>query len=607
MSKSGKRYQHTLRERESRRNFLKGALGALTIARVARLSGVPVALWSNYAGAVGSDVPPSFFIHITRAGGADGHWAQSSLYLPDVVGRGDARLAISTSESLPNDANTPGFANATWKFCLRAPMSDGMNISSPNSGGATNHSLGAVWKSVFEGKGLGTDYAIVKGMTLEGDHGTGNYALAQGNGSSYAKSHSAIVAGRTATTAPLPLHYILASDSAANLFINTVMNTGYEVPTCIGSMEQFRAMTGESLSGSRLSRREMVNRTIASLAGKTQLLVQAPNRSVYDIFGSMFQSSVKVGDSNMAGSIRFLYARKRYMVRMKDAVLRLVATSPEAKRRLYDQAGGDGIVSALNNLGSAGELPTAEYATYVSLENQITNALAKNAQANVSGLQQSLAESAARLRPMVTDVDDSRFDQNYFATIRSAAFSYALADYSITSGLTAVADISAPGADAHGANVGADMLVSTLGLACLRELVDTLKATPLAGGAKSYFDQTLILVSTEFDRDPVLSGDTGAPGTAHGPSSSVILAGGRIRGGLVVGDIFNGPAHANQGFSGGIGAAMPINPATGRIDAGAGGRLISQYSVFPTVLGAFGCPIPANQITASPTLSCLFV
>jgi hypothetical protein len=107
-------------------------------------------------------------------------------------------------------------------------------------------------------------------------------------------------------------------------------------------------------------------------------------------------------------------------------------------------------------------------------------------------------------------------------------------------------------------------------------------------------------MTTEFDRTALIYQSIAGsyPGTNHGNTASVIMAGRGIRGGAVVGDFKTAPgaagiyaAHSGIGFQDGL----PINLKTGLPDPS--GTLVTSKSIFMTMMGVMGVEVPAQQIT----------
>ncbi len=68
-------------------------------------------------------------------------------------------------------------------------------------------------------------------------------------------------------------------------------------------------------------------------------------------------------------------------------------------------------------------------------------------------------------------------------------------------------------------------------------LVDMLKSQPAPDGNGSLFDQTLIVATSEFSREPHLNGSSSSSGKEHnGYTNSYLLLGGRLQGGYTVGE-----------------------------------------------------------------------
>ena len=194
--------------------------------------------------------------------------------------------------------------------------------------------------------------------------------------------------------------------------------------------------------------------------------------------------------------------------------------------------------------------------------------------------------------------------QNYESTL----FGYALAYFLIANDLSAVVALPTPTGDNHDFDDN-HYLNLTVTFAFYRHLIEKLKGVenPDIPGT-SVFDCTTLALDTEFDRQYVCSYlnalGSGRPGTGHGNSTSVILAGKGIAMGRVIGDIQTGPAGPYSSFtSNPFTLPLPIDFATGIPDAD--GMMTSQRSMLPTILAAFGVGLPIEQnsgFTAVPAV-----
>jgi hypothetical protein len=137
--------------------------------------------------------------------------------------------------------------------------------------------------------------------------------------------------------------------------------------------------------------------------------------------------------------------------------------------------------------------------------------------------------------------------------------------------------------------------------AMIRRLGDAGVSGAVPGTAGNNFLQhTTVVMTTEFDRTALVYQSVAGsfPGTNHGNTASVILAGRGIRGGAVVGDFKTAPgaagiysSHPGVEFQSGL----PINLKTGLPDPS--GTLVTSKSIFTTMLGIMGVEVPAQQIT----------
>ncbi len=172
---------------------------------------------------------------------------------------------------------------------------------------------------------------------------------------------------------------------------------------------------------------------------------------------------------------------------------------------------------------------------------------------------------------------------------------FALAEFLVVHDLAAVVDLPTLHTDFHQRvdDECGTMLAIYTGY---RVLVRSLRQTEWpAGSGKSLLDITTVVMHTEFDRDPLLSGDNlmlNRSGTGHfDRGGSLLMAGMGVRGGTVVGDFKRSaagrytdadyPATAFIPFS-----ALPIDPRTGLPSPT--GRVVTMRAVYPTLLSVFG-------------------
>ena len=139
-------------------------------------------------------------------------------------------------------------------------------------------------------------------------------------------------------------------------------------------------------------------------------------------------------------------------------------------------------------------------------------------------------------------------------------------------------------------------------MAGVRELIRKLGSTPNPDATGMLLDCTLITYGSEFERQAKFSVDTGAWGTGHGSTFSMLLAGYRTNGGNVFGSSTLGE-QATGVFKGTYGNPIPLNASTGEL--GPTSNAVSAFSVFPTILDMMGVPIPLQQVTESKSVPIL--
>jgi hypothetical protein len=194
------------------------------------------------------------------------------------------------------------------------------------------------------------------------------------------------------------------------------------------------------------------------------------------------------------------------------------------------------------------------------------------------------------------------------AIIDELGFKFALADFLVTHDLAAVVDFACGDFDQHN-EMDKHALTGLATFAGIRTLMRRLRSrsSPDTGG-RSLMDLTSMVITSEFDREPLLSAlepaFNGRPGTNHWESASAILIGAGFRGGRVIGDFLTGErkklgsglverttlpqVRSPSGVPNKPYTGFPIDPKTGAISAN--GVYPSVRSIFPTVLAAFAAP-----------------
>jgi hypothetical protein len=184
--------------------------------------------------------------------------------------------------------------------------------------------------------------------------------------------------------------------------------------------------------------------------------------------------------------------------------------------------------------------------------------------------------------------------------VSGITFRFALAEFLVRKCKAWVVDL--PGAFVDGHEDNANERIGLLAtMACYRRLLAGLKATETSpGSGKSLLDITTVVMFTEFDRSPYLSfsanGPNNNPGTGHGVSASVLMAGAGVRGGKVVGGLKQGDANGfHKAFSQEFYHPLPIDLSTGRPSPS--GKLAYIENFFPTMCSLMNVSLPAQQQT----------
>ena len=389
---------------------------------------------------------------------------------------------------------------------------------------------------------------IWRGLVAEGSHSVGNHLIQNGHPSSYASSFSTIVADALARAPDYPrtLHYAQLTANTAAFDSGPGLMHGPGIPLNIPNTSSWAALSAadpnDPVADPKL--KALVDSTVNNLAGNVSGAQLNATRN-------LFQGDFLTGYTDASLLTGHNYATS-------SAFTATVAT--------YHKAVVDDLSALLFSSASASAL--------------------RDAIALMPGLPAAAANVEAFLVQTIGNLD-------------SLVFAYALADFLITNDLSAVVDLPMSYGDYHDRN-DADLIGVAVSLACLKTLLRKLQATPLPNGQSgSFFDATLVVVSTEFDRQVARTVNNPAfsnrPGTNHGSTSSVIMAGYGVNNGKIIGGRGTGP----NGIYGGTGMPflqpLPVDPATG--EPNASGVLASQRAVLPTVLKIFGLSVPSQQQT----------
>ncbi|HTL11123.1 MAG TPA: hypothetical protein VL588_01465, partial [Bdellovibrionota bacterium] len=314
----------------------------------------------------------------------------------------------------------------------------------------------------------------------------------------------------------------------------------------IADDKQFSRITGNLAGDIPADRRQMLAdslRAIATATASSGFRLSA-SKSYFDNFSSQFAAMNAIYGTGMGDSPEFLDLRKVYHDAATQAFNDLVAAYPAVVNAKLAEVGG---LSAV----------TYQYS-------------------------------------------------DIYGRIRDAAFAFALAEYLITRKMSRVVDIGPKvlNADAHAYN-GQEFAFNVIKFSMFRTMLRRFSDTGATGvvpgtSSHSYIQHTTLAMTTEFDRTQVIySGAPGQPfGTNHGWSSSAVLAGRGVRGGVFAGDYKTTPGafgkysmFPNQGLE----EPLPVNLTTGQVDVN--GKIVTTKSIFPTLMGIFGVKIPMEQMT----------
>jgi hypothetical protein len=581
---------------QSRRRFLK------QVAASAAAAGAAGALGLRPERLMAAAADRRHLINISCWGGVDPFWFHSafpSSRLESYRSTHGAQIHIGF------DARgfSPLSSEQVKDYKLTIRHDENRIIEHPGSPG---NYLGHGISSVFSPADL-QDILIWKGIGQEGQHGVGNNMINQGVSSQYAISFSAFVAEKLDQDFVRPLPYVAVAGNPSQLFLNTAMNRGAQVPICIPDWDAFKALTRPNPNDiSEIDRRDLVNEAVRKLSNEILLAgttLRASQRAVQSFAGA-FSGAALVAGSAMGDSIEFKYLYKQY-------VLELVAKGLAA----HDDNLLVGTNQTLHTMNDSRYPPTLYPQELTTAQNTMVPLpdlaawLAKKAAAAADPGNSTLqAELAAMRQSYETNLGDFvAIGGTYFGILKGVAFQFALANFLIQENLTGVVDLGSSGdttpslgGDAHGNNL-ISILVAVFTFAAFRLMLSNLRNHLLPDG-RTLLQATTVLMHTELDREPFLTpaqanGGDSFPGTNHGYTTSAFLAGGGVRGGRVIGEMHHGPAHL-AAYGEGYCTSLPIDPNTGRPKPVAeGGRVITVKAIFPTILTLFGMRVPEQQIT----------
>jgi hypothetical protein len=519
--------------------------------------------FARMAKAAVANPDPRFLINIHNRGGADAMWSQAYFAPTDLISAG-------------HPATTNPATNYGGMYTDRFPSS--MAVQHPTN---SNYLLGLAM-SIFNASDF-AQMAIWRGIQPDGSHDIGNRIINCGAFSNYAAGFSPLISiALAATSVPLPLHYAEADASQAALYTWPGMLTGYAIPVNLpwnsptsNTFADFTsALPHEITPAATLAQVDAATQAIeqATLGGTFRL---ASSKAFIQSFLASFQAMGLVYNSGMGTSPAFtgmVAAYENWAV----AALNAFAT---ANSGLLNASTTSGLVYDGMYAGAFQSLNT----DIASMGTQLTGSLTMAGIASTNlGLQ-----------------------------IAQAAYSFALAEYLITNNLTRVIDIGPMclNHDGHTDN-GAELASMLVKYAMLQALIRRLGSSSTTGtvpgtASHNFLQHTTIVMTTEFDRTPGISIGVpgGYPGTNHGATASVIMAGRGINVGKVFGDMLTSPPGTGKyaAFSSyassvgaGVGFALPVDMTSGAPSTS--GTVMTTKSIFNTVMAAFNVPVSGQQI-----------
>lgn len=436
------------------------------------------------------------------------------------------------------------------------------------------HLIGFGLKQIFSDSDL-QKILIWKGIA-SGGHDDGNRVFHCGQLSPYAASFcSVIAAGLAKKSAPLPLQYVQLSNTPEELYSPVGLMSGSAIPLNLPSLESFRALTVLNPVELDETRRGFVNDAIDSLTRSVSSSMFKFNKSkmVFENFLGAYSGLMKVYGGGLADSDEF----KQILARYRSAIRILMI---------------EHFVPNLKRLDIYPNFPGLYPAFFTNLDSFVQ----RNIQTQV-----------------ILDLYVFRYALSEFLLKKQLSrvinFSY---------GFTFPPDIMPlnVGGDFH-ANNESDLMLTAMNFGLFRELMRGLAAAPAPGSnGKSLLDMTTLVLATEMDRtatvfpgNPTLAH---VPGSNHGASASILMAGYGVNSGKVIGDFKMAPfGYGSSKYgdvfkslvfegSGGPGIPLPIDFNTGQPDIN--GKFVEMGNIFPTLVSIFDVPIPSNQITDHPVV-----
>ncbi len=406
--------------------------------------------------------------------------------------------------------------------------------------------LGMATEAIFPRATLKDDLLIWRGMEPAGSHGIGNNIINHGAFTSYAASFASLTANKlgSAPFSPRDLHYVQISSDFGSLYSRPGLMGGLHVPIQISSAPVWANSTWNSI-------------TSPGSAEPAQNRREAISNTVNAI-GNEVAKKLNLDSSKMAYS------------------------------------------SFLTSFGSAQRVLLSQHAQSQAFQDLLNLYYNK-----IKGVFSTFAPAKAALKDFLVPTgvynQMGTANQAWDNSARTTAFNYALAEYLVRYDISTVVEILAPNRDAHDFNDNqvVDLLMT---FTCFGELLKRLKST-------GHLANTTVALTSEFDRTgnryAINSQNEHRPGTDHGSTTTALLAGPRIRPGVIGGfkQSPSGQPHPNGGGFSNLPFLhpLPIDLSTGRPSES--GTTVTTKWFFPTLLKAFDVPVPPVQISEGKALA----
>jgi len=490
---------------------------------------------------------PRFFINIHNRGGADSMWFHN----------------YSTSADL--SASLGGNATAVGNSYVDR-FNPSLAIQHPSN---PNYLMG-IGMSMFNASDY-ANMAIWRGISPDGSHDIGNRIIQCGQFTNYAAGFSSLISMALAqTSAPLPLHYAEAAASQSAAWTWPGLLSGYAIPVNLPNAASFAGLTSflpnELVPSSRL---QMVSSAIQAISAATDSVGfrLSSSKSYFDSFLASYQGMTQVYGTGMGSSAAFLAIIAAYQTAAINALNNFYNTYGSSVVNASPSYGNH-FQGAFGSLGSDMAVPLTGALTFAGIA---STALGQN--------------------------------------IAQAAYSFALAEYLVINGLSRVIDVGpfCLNFDGHSDN-GSELVNLLVKYSMLQAIIRRMGNAAITGtvpgtASHNYLQHATIVMTTEFDRTPFVDEELSGtyPGTNHGATASVIMAGRGVNVGKVFGDWM--PAQGAYGKYAAFASAasyagpLPVDPVTGAPSPS--GVIWTSKAIFNTVMAIFGVAIPGEQITGA--------